>query len=312
MRWGGAQSASVLLLMVLALPIAACGEDTTGDGSAQPQGTELQLTLGTKDFTEQFLLGELYEQALAARGYKVTLRKDIGSTEVIDTQLTSGQIDAYPEYLGVAVTVVAGEADAGSSAAETYRLATDYYAQRGQALSEQTPFENVDAIATTQLFAQQQRLTSLPDLRRLPSFTLGARPEFADRVQGLAGLQRVYGLTNAEFKPIEIGAQYQSLDKGDIDAANVFTTDGQLAGGDYRLLEDPQRLFGFQHVALVINQDTLERLGGDRFMTVINAVNRRLTTSAMIEMNRDVDLEGQDEALVAERFLTGVGLLGSP
>ena len=214
MRWGGAQPASVLLLMVLALPIAACGEDTTGDGSAQPQGTELQLTLGTKDFTEQFLLGELYEQALAARGYKVTLRKDIGSTEVIDTELTSGQIDAYPEYLGVAVTVVAGEADAGSSAAETYRLATDYYAQRGQALSEQTPFENVDAIATTQLFAQQQRLTSLPDLRRLPSFTLGARPEFADRVQGLAGLQHVYGLTNAEFKPIEIGAQYESLDAG--------------------------------------------------------------------------------------------------
>jgi osmoprotectant transport system substrate-binding protein len=309
MRWGGAQPASVLLLMVLALPVAACGKDTTG-GSAQPQGTELQLTLGTKDFTEQFLLGELYEQALAARGYKVRLRKDIGSTEVIDTQLTSGQIDAYPEYLGVAVTVVAGEADAGSSAAETYRLATDYYAQRGQALSEQTPFENVDAIATTQVFAQQQRLTSLTDLRRLPSFTLGARPEFADRVQGLAGLQRVYGLTNAEFKPIEIGAQYQALDEGDIDTANVFTTDGQLAGGNYRLLEDPQRLFGFQHVALVIDQDALERLGGDRFMTVINAVNRRLTTSAMIEMNRDVDLEGQDEALVAERFLTGVGLLG--
>jgi osmoprotectant transport system substrate-binding protein len=310
MRWGGAQPASVLLLVVLALPVAACGEDTTGGGSAQPQGTELQLTLGTKDFTEQFLLGELYEQALAARGYKVRLRKDIGSTEVIDTQLTSGQIDAYPEYLGVAVTVVAGEADAGSSAAETYRLATDYYAQRGQALSEQTPFENVDAIATTQFFAQQQRLTSLTDLRRLPSFTLGARPEFADRVQGLAGLQRVYGLTNAEFKPIEIGAQYQALDEGDIDTANVFTTDGQLAGGNYRLLEDPQRLFGFQHVALVIDQDALERLGGDRFMTVINAVNRRLTTSAMIEMNRDVDLEGQDEALVAERFLTGVGLLG--
>ena len=310
MRWGGAQPASVLLLMVLALPVAAC-EDTTGDGSAQPQGTELQLTLGTKDFTEQFLIGELYEQALAARGYKVRLRKDIGSTEVIDTELTSGQIDAYPEYLGVAVTVVAGEADAGSSAAETYRLATDYYAQRGQALSEQTPFENVDAIATTQVFAQQQRLTSLPDLRRLPSFTLGARPEFADRVQGLAGLQHVYGLTNAEFKPIEIGAQYQALDEGDIDTANVFTTDGQLAGGNYRLLEDPQRLFGFQHVALVINQDTLKRLGGDRFMTVINAVNRRLTTSAMIEMNRDVDLEGQDEALVAERFLTGAGLLGS-
>jgi glycine betaine/choline ABC-type transport system substrate-binding protein len=89
MRWCGEQPVSMLVLMVLVLAAAACGEDTPGGGSAQPQGTELQVTLGTKDFTEQFLIGELYEQALAARGYKVTLRKDIGSTEVIDTQLTA-------------------------------------------------------------------------------------------------------------------------------------------------------------------------------------------------------------------------------
>jgi glycine betaine/choline ABC-type transport system substrate-binding protein len=296
-------------LLVFAAAAAACDKDAAGSGSTQPQGTVLQLTLGTKNFPEQLLLGELYKQALAAAGYKVRLRKDIGSTEVIDAELTSGQIDAYPEYLGVAVTVVAGKANAGSSAAETYRLASDYYAQRGQAISEQTPFENVDAIATTQLFAQQHRLTSLPDLRRLPKFTLGARPEFADRVQGLAGLRDVYGLTNAQLRPTQIGAQYRALDVGAIDTANVFTTDGQLADGNYRLLEDPQRLFGFQHVALVINEDALERLGGNRFMTVINAVNRRLTTSAMIEMNRDVVLEDEDEAVVAEGFLTSAGLL---
>src|SRR5919107_815923 len=185
---------TVASLLVFALAAAACDRDQAGGGSTQPQGTVLQLTLGTKDFPEQFLLGELYEEALAAAGYKVTLRKDIGSTEVIDAELTSRKIDAYPEYLGVAATVVAGKANAGSSAAETYRLASAYYAQRGQAISEQTPFENVDAIATTQLYAQQHRLTSLVDLRRLPRFTLGARPEFADRVQGLAGLRDVYGL----------------------------------------------------------------------------------------------------------------------
>jgi osmoprotectant transport system substrate-binding protein len=206
--------------------------------------------------------------------------------------------------------VAARREDAGDSAAETYRLAKDFYAERGQALSEQTPFENVDAIATTQFFAQRRGLLTLTDLRRLPSFTLGARPEFADRYQGLKGLQEVYGLTNAEFKPIAIGAQYRALDEGDVDAANVFTTDGQLASGNYRLLEDPKRLFGFQHVALVIDEDKLERLGGERFMRVINAVNRRLTTSAMIEMNRAVDVDNQDEAIVAERFLTEVGLLG--
>ena len=302
---------AVLVLLLLAL-IIGCGDEDEQARSVQPQGTETQLTLGTKDFTEEFVLGELYKQALAAKGYKVRLRKDIGPTEVIDKELTSGAIDAYPEYLGVALTVVARREDAGDSSAETYRLAKDFYAQRGQALSEQTPFENVDAIATTQFFAQRRGLLSLMDLRKLPSFTLGARPEFAERVQGLKGLQEVYGLTNAEFKPISIGAQYRALDAADVEAANVFTTDGQLASGDYKLLEDPKRLFGFQHVALVIDEDKLERLGGERFMRIINAVNSRLTTSAMIEMNRAVDVDGQDEAPVAERFLTEVGLLGAP
>ena len=299
-----------LALLVLAL-VAGCGEENEEDGSAQPQGAESRLTLGTKNFTEEFVLGELYEQALAAKGYKVTLRKDIGPTEVIDKELTSGAIDAYPEYLGVALTVAAGREDAGDSAAETYRLARDFYAERGQALSEQTPFENVDAIATTQFLAQRRGLFSVPDLRELSRFTLGARPEFAERVQGLKGLEEVYGLTNAEFRPIPIGEQYRALDRGEVQAANVFTTDGQLAGGEYKVLEDPKRLFGFQHVALVIDDGKLDRLGGERFMRVINDVNRRLTTSAMIEMNRAVEVEGEDEALVAERFLTEVGLLGA-
>jgi len=310
MRTGLRRTSTGLVLLMLAL-VAGCGEENEEAGSVQPQGIESRLTLGTKDFAEEFLLGELYKQALAAKSYDVTLRKNIGPTEVIDKELTSGAIDAYPEYLGVALTVVAGQEDAAGSAAETYRLAKSFYAGRGDALSEQTPFENVDAIATTQFFAQRRGLLSVMDLRGLPSFTLGARPEFAARFQGLKGLQEVYGLTNAEFKPIAIGAQYRALDAGDVGAANVFTTDGQLASGDYKVLEDPKRLFGFQHVALVIDEDKLERLGGDRFMGVINAVNRRLTTSAMIEMNRAVAVDNQDEALVAERFLTEVGLLGA-
>jgi osmoprotectant transport system substrate-binding protein len=308
MRTGLRRAGTGLVLLLLTL-VAGCGEENDQGGSVQPQGIESRLTIGTKDFTEEFLLGEIYKQALAAKSYDVTLRKNIGPTEVIDKELTSGAIDAYPEYLGVALTVVAGQEDAADSAAETYRLARDFYAGRGQALSEQTPFENVDAIATTQFFAQRRGLLSLTDLRDLPSFTLGARPEFATRFQGLKGLQQVYGLTNAQFKPIAIGAQYRALDAGDVEAANVFTTDGQLASGDYKLLEDPERLFGFQHVALVIDEDKLERLGGDDFMSVVNAVNRRLTTSAMIDMNRAVAVDGQDEALVAERFLTEVGLL---
>jgi osmoprotectant transport system substrate-binding protein len=297
------------LALAVAVLATGCGESNDERGSSQPQGTELTLTLGTKNFTESFIIGELYRQALAANGYNVTVRKNIGSTEVVDKALQHGDIQAYPEYLGVAATVVAGEDVTGKSAADTYRIARDFYASRGETLSQQTPFENVDAIATTRYFAQRERLRTVSDLRRLDHFTLGARPEFETRFQGLAGMQRVYGLTNARFKPLAIGAQYIALDEGDVDVANVFSTDGQLSTGDYKLLLDPKRLFGYQHVALVIDKDKLDRLGGDRFMRIINTVNRRLTGDQMIAMNRAVDLDNDDVATVTARFLRQNGLL---
>jgi osmoprotectant transport system substrate-binding protein len=171
-----------------------------------------------------------------------------------------------------------------------------------------TPFENVDAIATTNLLAQRERLRAIADLRELDSFTLGARPEFEDLYLGLEGLQQVYGLTNARFSPITLGAQYTALDEGDVDAANVFTTDPQLQGGAYTVLEDPEKLFGSQNAVMVVDAAKLERVGAERFMQVVNAVNRRLTNSAIVEMNRAVT-EGQDDGEVAARFLREAGLL---
>jgi osmoprotectant transport system substrate-binding protein len=299
-----------LLMLVLALFVVACGDDETDrKGSVQPQGDELVVTLGTKDFTESLIVGELYRQALEARSINVTLRKDIGSTEVIDKELQSGRIDGYPEYLGVALSVAAGREQAGGTAQETYDLAKQFYAGRGQAISEPSSFENVDAIATTQYFAQRRGLATVGDLRELPRFTLGARPEFEQRTQGLAGMREAYGLDNVAFKQIAIGDQYRALDRNEIEAANVFTTDGQLASGSYKVLEDTKHVFGFQHVALVIDEEKLKELGGRKFMRIVDDVNGRLTTSAMIQMNRDVDVDRQDPAIVAERFLRGAGLV---
>src|SRR3954471_13465666 len=139
---------------------------------------------------------------------------------------------------------------------------------------------------------------------------LGARPEFEERQQGLAGMREVYGLDNVTFRAIPIGQQYRALDRKQIDAADVFSTDGQLASGSYKVLEDTQRLFGFQHVALVIDQEKLSKLGGRSFMRIIDDLNGRLTTSVMIQMNCDVGVDGQAPAVVAERFLRTAGLLG--
>jgi osmoprotectant transport system substrate-binding protein len=311
-----------LLLAVIAMVLfAACGDDDDdgGGGGGQDGGGEQAaeqpgqgkpaVTLGTKDFPEEFILGELYKQALEAKGYKVNLKKNIGSTEIIDKSLTSGEIDGYPEYLGVAISVVARKDVVTKSAKQTYNLAKEFYEGRGQVISEQTPFFDVDAITTTKEFAQKNGLKSLADLKKLDSFTLGARPEFRNRFNGLKGMRSEYGIDNAQFKQLALGIQYQALDSGDVDSANTFSTDAQLATGNYTVLKDPKGIFGYQHVAMVMNKDKYEALGGQQFFDVINEVSALLTRDAIITMNKAVVLDKQDEAEVARSFLEANNLL---
>jgi osmoprotectant transport system substrate-binding protein len=301
--------AVALLLALAALAVGACGSDETDKGgSAQPQGARLRITLGTQDFPEARLLGELWRQALAVNGYTVDLRKRIGPTEDLDKAVRAGEIDGHPAYTGTSLSIVFGEEVSGLDAKRTYDQVKALYASRGQAVSQMTKFENVDAIATTNLFAQREQLREIADLRRLDRFKLGARPEFEGLYLGLEGLQQVYGLTNATFSPVTLGAQYTALDEGDVDAANVFTTDPQLQGGDYAVLEDPERLFGSQNAVMVVDAEKLERIGAARFMRVVDEVNNRLTTGAIVDMNQAVT-EGQDDGEVAARFLRQAGLL---
>jgi osmoprotectant transport system substrate-binding protein len=308
----------LLLAVVAVFALGACGDDDDDGGSSggdqqqaasdQPGKGKPAVTLGTKDFTEEFVLGELYKQALEAKGYKVNLKKNIGSTEIIDKALTSNKIDGYPEYLGVSVAVVAGKDIVPKSDQETYDLAKDFYEGRGQVISQQTPFFDVDAIATTKDFADENGLKSVADLKKLDSFTVGARPEFKDRFQGLKGMRSEYGLTNAQFKQLALGIQYQALDSGDVDSANVFSTDAQLASGKYTVLEDPKGVFGYQHVAMVFDTKKNEALGPEFFAT-IDEVSKLLTNDAMISMNKAVALDKQPEAEVAKKFLEANNLL---
>jgi osmoprotectant transport system substrate-binding protein len=312
-----------LLLAALAMFVfAACGDDDDDDSggggggqdggeqtAGQPGEGKPPVTLGTKDFPEEFILGELYKQALEANGYTVNLKKNIGSTEIIDKSLTSGEIDGYPEYLGVAVSVAFRKDIIPKSAEQTYNLAKGLYGERGQVISQQTPFFDVDAIATTKEYADQNGLKSVADLKKVDSFTVGARPEFRNRFSGLKGMRSEYGLTNAQFRQLALGIQYQALDSGDVDSANVFSTDAQLASGKYTVLEDPKGIFGYQHVAMVMNRDKYEALGGPEFFKVIDDVSKLLTNDAMISMNKAVVLDKQDEAEVARSFLEANQLL---
>jgi osmoprotectant transport system substrate-binding protein len=306
-----------MLAATMAFAVAACGSSDNNSSSssstpatsssaaapAQPGKGKPPVTIGTKDFTEEFILGELYKDALQAKGYTVKLKKNIGATEIIDTALKSHKIDGYPEYTGESVATVAKRNVPAKTAAEEYQLAKQFYEGRGETVSQPTPFQDVDAIATTKAFAAKHHLSSMEDLKKIGSFSLGARPEFKARQQGLAGMKKVYGINNAKFRQLALGVQYQALDTGKVDAANIFTTDAQLASGKYTVLKDPKGVFGFQNVAFVIDKKKLAELGGGQFMGVINSVNKLLTTDAITSMNKAVAIDKQDEATVAKQFL---------
>ncbi len=299
---------AVVALVCLAL-LAACGEaNTERNASQQPQGASLRVILGTQEFPEGRILGELWREALAVNGYTVDLRKSIGPAEDLDRSLRDGEIDGYVAYTGTVLSIVAGMEVSGLDPEETYAKAKEYYAAHGMAMSQMTPFQNRDAIATTRSFALENDLTTIADLRRLDGFVLGARPEFESLHLGLKGLQRVYGLSNARFAPFALGAQYAALDNGDADAVNAFTTDPQLRDGDYVLLEDPELLFGSQNVVMVVSKDKLDSIDAEAFLRVVDAVNGELSEEAMVQMNAEVT-EGGDDSEVATRFLRSVGLM---
>jgi osmoprotectant transport system substrate-binding protein len=300
---------AALVALAVPLTVAACGDDDDGGGD-QPGADKPAITIGSKSFTEQTILGQLYTQALRAKGYKVTLKANIGQTEIADKALTSGQIDMYPEYTGTTLSVVAKEKTKPKSAEEAYNAAKKFYEGRGQTMTEPTPFFNSDGLATTKEFATQNQLKAIPDLKKLSGkdATMAGAPEFATREEGLLGLKSTYGLTNLKLVPLQIGLQYKAIDDGTVPIIEVFTTDGQLASGKYTVLEDPQKVFGFQNVAMVLPQKLLEDLGSE-FEDTVNAVSAKLTVEAMQRMNAAVDIDKNQPAAVARQFLEANDLL---
>ena len=321
-RRGPGFTAVLSTLVALALFVAGCGGDDNSSGSSgsssgssasasdQPGKGKPPITIGTKDFTEEFVLGELYAQALRARGYTVNLKKNIGSTEIIDKALTSNKVDAYPEYTGETVTSTFGKNVRTSSREKLTNMAKQLYSQRGQVTSNPTPFEDVDAVITLKEFAKKNNLKTVADLKKLSNFTLAGQAPFKGRIAGLKGMKTVYGIDNVTFKQLPPGLQYRALDRGDVDTADAFTTDPQLASGRYTVLTDPEGVFSFQNVLFVVNKPKYEALGGPAFMAIINKLNAMLTEPAIRSMNKAVLTDKRDPAEVAKAFLQANGLGG--
>ena len=296
----------IALLAALVLAVAGCGgdDDDGGDGAA----SDRTVTIGSKNFTEAVILGELYRQAHEATGYTVELKSSIGSTEIIDRALTSGEIDMYPEYTGTMLTVVFGEDEPQESAESTYDRAKELYEEKGFTLFAMTPFSDSDALAVTAEYAEEEGLEEIGDLAGIGTFRLGGQPEFETRLQGLVGVKERYGIEDVTFVPFTGISPYEALDQGAVDVAAIFSTDPPLASGDYVVLDDPEANFGFQNVAPVVSQELADDLGDD-FRETIDAVSEQLTEEAIIAMNSAVAIDQRPADEVAREFLEANDLL---
>jgi osmoprotectant transport system substrate-binding protein len=315
-------ASATFALIALSVLLAACGSSskssssttastptvaTTASAASGPGVGKPAVTIGDKNFAEENILGQLYTQALQAKGYTITLKENVGSSEIIYKALTSGQIEMYPEYTGTLLSAIAEQTKEPASAAAAYTQAKAFVEKHGLTLLSYTPFYDSDALATLPSYASAHKLSSIADLKPLgKNVTVGAPPEFATRFEGLLGLKQEYGVVPT-FKPIAIELSYKALESGQVDVQNVFSTDGQLLSGKFKVLADPKHVFGFQNVAPVVKKSVLAA-EGPAFTETLNKVSALLTIKAIQQMNAAVSIDKQSATSVAKQFLTANGL----
>jgi osmoprotectant transport system substrate-binding protein len=320
----------LLTLLVAALAVAGCGDDDDDDGgggdgastSGEQASDQIQrddansgteITIGSKNFTEQKILGEIYAQALEATGYTVRKELNLGDEQTALKALEGGQISAYPEYTGTALLSFFGvkAEDLPSDEAQAYEQAKAEFAKKKLTALEPTPFVSSNEVAVTKETADKLSLAKISDLEgKSQDLTLYGTPECRQRLDCLLGLEQVYGLEFKRFVPVDIALRHEVLTKGQADVSIVFTTDPQIKREGFVLLEDDQGMFPPYNSMLVVRDDVIKEAGPDLEATVA-LVNKGLTDEVMQELNARVDLDKETPEAVAGQYLEESGLVGA-
>ena len=320
---------ALLAILCLGLAFAACGDDESssggssssgsGGGSSESAGNEIQkvdgaegksITVGSKNFTEQFVLGEIYSQALEAAGFTVKKQLNLGSELIAYKALQAGKVDAYPEYTGTALTSFFGvkTADVPRDAQKAYEDTKAGFAKKDITALAPTPFENTYRLGMTKEGAAKiGDPTKISDLTEDASkLSISGFPECKQRQDCLLGVQDAYGLKFKKFVTSE--QKYQVLDSEDADVAFIFTTDGDLASGKYVILDDDKKFFPPYNITFAIRNEALDTIGPDG-QKVIEEVQKPLTEKVMQELNARVDVDKQKPEEVAKAYLESAGFI---
>ena len=316
-------SAAVLLALFLSIGVAACGssnDDSTsgeeGGGAivSNPANGKVTLTIGSKNFPEQEILGEIYAQALKAAGYKVKSALNLGSETVAHKAVTSGQISGYPEYASTALTSFFGlePEEVPADAQEAYEKAKAEFEKEDLTAFPPTPFASANAVGTLKKTAEKEGLKTISDLQgKSENLSLDGSPECRQRIDCLAGLEKYYGLKFKSFTPVDIGLRYKVLETGQADLSILFTTDAQLSAekDKFVILEDDKHVFPAGNVIFVSKQSTVEKAGPDYERTIVQ-VQKGLSLPVVQELDARVELEKQSPAKAAASYLKEAGYTG--
>jgi osmoprotectant transport system substrate-binding protein len=322
---GARAAVAVLLALFLSLGVAACGssnDDSTESSGAEsggaivsnPANSKVSLTIGSKNFPEQEILGEIYAQALKAAGYKVKSALNLGSETVAHQAVKSGQISGYPEYASTALTSFFGiePEEVPAAAQPAYDKAKEEFEKEGLTAFPPTPFASANAVGTLKKTADELGLKTISDLEgQSEELTLYGSPECRQRIDCLAGLEKYYGLKFKSFTPIDIGLRYKVLENGQADLSILFTTDPQLSAekDKFVILEDNHEVFPAGNIIFVSKASTAEKAGPDYEKTIVT-VQSGLTLPVMQELDARVELEKQSPAKAAAAYLKEAGYTG--
>ena len=314
---------ALIAALVLALGVAACGggsnnndTGTSGGNSANliksnPANKGIQLTVGSKNFTEEYILGNIYAQALQAAGYDVKTNLNLGSETIAYKALQDGEISGYPEYTSTLLESIFGKTSVPADAQAAYTQAKQELEAKGETAFPPTPFADSNALGMLKSKADQLGVTKISELQgKSQDLTLYGSPECRERQDCLVGLQSTYGLQFKSFNPVDIGLRYTVLDKGQADASIVFTSDAQLSANPdkYVLLQDDKGIFPSGNVIWVTDQSTVQKAGPD-YAATIEKVQKGLTLPVMQELNARVDIDKQEPAAVATEYLKEDGYI---
>jgi glycine betaine/choline ABC-type transport system substrate-binding protein len=313
---------ATIALLACGLLVAACGDDDDDNGSTTGASGKLiqrnadnastTIKVGSKNFTEEFILGEIDAQALEAAGYKVKRDLNLGDAEIAFKALKSDDIDGYPEYTSTALTSFfdVKAADIPSDAKQAVADAQDDFTKVGLVAFAPTPFTSANAVGMLKKKADQLGVTKISDLEgKSQKLTLYGSPECRQRPDCLVGLEQDYGLKFKKFVPVDIGLRYEVLDKGQADVSIIFTTDAQLSTRkDVVILEDDKKVFPPGNVTFVARKATVDKAGADMQKT-IELVQQGLTEKVMRELNARVDVDRETPRQAAREYLKESGYI---